>query len=310
MSLQTTGLGRDIVVVTGMSGAGKSVTLRTLEDLGYEAIDNIPLSLVGAIISEAPEGAEDYLPARRPLAIGLDIRTRDFEADAIRKLLAHIEQANGVHSRILFLDCDDVALQRRYTETRRRHPLAMDRPLVDGIMLEREILAPLRSHASDLIDTTELPSNTLRNMLAAKYGDTGIDLHVFVVSFSFRRGIPREADLVFDVRFLRNPYYDEALRDCTGREHDVQNYIAEDPDFASFIANLETLLRPLLPRYRAEGKSYLTLAVGCTGGRHRSVFVAERLGLWLREQNHEVSVRHRELQIDDGHKAEQQQADK
>ncbi|MBN2752554.1 MAG: RNase adapter RapZ [Rhodospirillaceae bacterium] len=285
------------VVVTGLSGAGKSTTLKTFEDLGYEAVDNVPLFLLRHMIREDTPPRPDT--PRRPLAIGVDIRTRDFDVDAIRSLVRDMEKIGGSRPHIVFLDCDDIVLQRRYTETRRRHPLAADRPLTDGIALERQILAPLRDCANDIIDTSDLPPGTLKTMLFSRYGLVSAGLHVFVTSFSFRRGLPREADLVFDVRFLRNPHYDPQLRDLTGRDTAVQAYITADPDFPEFMTRLVALLDPLLPRYVTEGKSYLTLAVGCTGGRHRSVFVAERLGTWLMTAGYSTSVRHRELQPPD-----------
>jgi len=283
---------RELVIVTGLSGAGKSVTLKALEDLGFEAIDNVPLSILGQIMSVDTQC--DAHGKRRPLAIGIDIRTRDFDVATIQGLLQQVEN-DDVRVRILFLDCSDEALQRRYTETRRRHPLAMDRPLQDGINIERKLLEELRDNADDVIDTTDLSSTALKTMLISKYSQADIGLHVFVTSFSYRRGLPREADLVFDVRFLRNPHYDETLRESTGQEEAVQRYIAEDPDFADFVNRLESLLDPLLPRYVSEGKSYLTLAFGCTGGRHRSVFMAELMGQWIKAQGHGVSIRHREL---------------
>lgn len=286
---------RNVIIVTGLSGAGKSVTLKTLEDLGYEAIDNVPLSILWPMLSQDTQERLSEDTMKRPLAIGVDIRTRDFDVDGIQSVLQFMTQHEGLKFRMLFLDCDDEVLQRRYTETRRRHPLAVDRPLQDGIDLERLLLGPLRDHADDVIDTSNQPLTSLKTMLTSKYASVGTGLHVFVTSFSFRRGLPREADLVFDVRFLRNPHYDAALRDCTGRDPDVQDYIKEDEGFEDFMQRLIALLDPLLPRYETEGKSYLTLAVGCTGGRHRSVFVVEYLGKWLKAKGRSVSVRHREL---------------
>lgn len=287
---------RDVVVITGMSGAGKSTALKAFEDLGYEAVDNVPLFLLRHMVGEEATAWTEYQNARRPMAIGVDIRTRDFDVRGIRRLLRDVERISGIRPRILFLECDDEALQRRYTETRRRHPLAVDRPLLDGIALERQVLAPLKLSADDVIDTTDLPAGSLKTMLTSRYAQARAGLHVFVTSFSFRHGLPREADLVFDVRFLRNPHYVPALKDLTGQDAAVQAYIAEDPDFAAFEAHLKALVAPLLPRYVTEGKSYLTIAVGCTGGRHRSVYLAERLADWLGRAGYGISLRHRELQ--------------
>lgn len=289
---------RRIVLVTGLSGAGRSTSLKALEDLGYEAVDNLPLSLVGALVEPlvAPDHVGRSVDPDRPLAVGLDARTRDFDTASLAALVGRLGQRADVDVRLVFLDCADEVLQRRFTETRRRHPLAIDRPVADGIARERALLARLRDVAGLTIDTTELSIHDLRRLLAAHFGlGDASGLFVFVTSFSFRRGVPRDADLVFDVRFLDNPHYVEALRPLTGRDPAVAAHVAGDPDFPEFYRRLTDLLQPLLPRYNREGKSYLTIAIGCTGGRHRSVFVAEKLGLWLKEQGLKVALSHREL---------------
>jgi RNase adapter protein RapZ len=279
-----------VVVITGLSGAGLSVALKALEDLGYEAVDNLRLSLVPALLEQAD-------PRRRPLALVIDSRTRDFSAQAFLDQLDGLRRHLELDVRLVFLDCGDEALQRRFTETRRRHPLADDRPVFDGILRERELLRPLGEAADLVVDTTQLSIHDLKRLLAAAFqlGDQAA-LQVFVTSFSFRSGLPREADLVFDVRFLTNPHWVPELRPLTGLDAGVAACVEGDPDYAAFFAHLTDLLRPLLPRYNHEGKSYLTIAVGCTGGRHRSVFVAERLTAWLSEQGVKVSVTHRELE--------------
>lgn len=280
---------RRLVLVTGMSGAGHSTALKALEDLGYEAVDNLPLSLVGVLTQ--PQDGEP-----RPLALGIDSRTRDFSAEAFIASLEELRRRPDLHVELLFMECSDEVLQRRFTETRRRHPLAIDRPVPDGIQRERVLLAPLKAHADLIVDSTELSINDARRMLASHFklgSEPG--LFVFVVSFAFRNGVPREADLVFDVRFLRNPHYDPALRPLTGQDPAVADHVAADPDFPGFMERLGELLRPLLPRYNQEGKSYLTIAVGCTGGKHRSVFVAERLAAWLRAQGYRVGLTHRDM---------------
>ena len=277
----------DVVVVTGMSGAGKSMTLKWLEDLGYEAVDNLPLSLLGALL----RGGEPD----RPLAIGIDIRTRDFGAQSMLAELDRLRQEAPV--KLLFVESDDDVLSRRFTETRRRHPLAVDRPLLDGIAHERKLVAPLKARADLVIDTSSLPPAELRRVLAGYFRrDERAPLLLFVTSFSYRKGLPREADLVFDVRFLDNPHYAPDLRPHTGQDADVAAFIAADPGFAPFFGGLTSLICPLLPRFAAEGKSYLTIAIGCTGGRHRSVYVAEKLAAWLREQGQRVDLRHRDLE--------------
>ena len=298
-----------VVLVTGMSGAGRSLALKTLEDIGYEAVDNLPISLLSRIVRPpaAPKtGTRRGASARasgsgaggrqRALAIGVDIRTRDFGIEPflaeLDQLIAHREL--DVH--LLFLESSVDALLRRYTETRRRHPLAVDRPVRDGIIHERRLLSRLRARADRVIDTSDFSASDLRRLLEGAYRlDRKGRLAVCVSSFSYRQGVPREADLVFDVRFLRNPHYVPQLRPHTGLDEDVGNYILSDLGFNEFYTALTGLLNILLPRYEQEGKSYLTIAVGCTGGRHRSVFVAERLARWLRENGSEVGVVHRDI---------------
>jgi RNase adapter protein RapZ len=276
-----------LLVVTGMSGAGRSTALKVLEDLGYEAVDNLPLSLLPNLLAA---------PAPAPLAIGVDVRTRDFGVSALLAALDRLIADHTLALRIVFLDCEDDRLVRRYTETRRRHPLAGDRPVTDGIALERQRVSPLRDRADLVIDTTALSPGDLKRLL---YGHFALNaqsrITIFVTSFSYRHGLPRDADLVVDVRFLRNPHYVAALRPLTGHDGEVGRFIEADPDFAPFFGRLCQWLAPLLPRYEREGKSYLTIAFGCTGGRHRSVYLAEHLSAWLREQGRTVAVGHRDL---------------
>lgn len=278
-----------VVVVTGLSGAGKTVALKALEDMGYETVDNLPLSLLGSLVRPGE--------VTRPLAIGIDIRTRDFGASSMLAEMDRLMHERQLELRLLFVDCDDEVLCRRYTETRHRHPLAADRPLLDGIAHERRLVSPLKERAWVVIDTSSLPPGQLKHLLTVHFAcGTNKALVVFVTSFSYRRGLPREADLVFDARFLDNPFYKPALRGLTGRDSRVVDYVKSDPGYAQFFAALQALLEPLLPRFAAEGKSYLTLAIGCTGGRHRSVVIAEQLTDWLRLAGQTVDVRHRELE--------------
>jgi RNase adaptor protein for sRNA GlmZ degradation len=282
---------RRVVLVTGLSGAGRSVALATLEDLGYEAIDNLPLDLVTASLST--------LSQRRPLAIGIDTRTRDFAAGRLLRLAEELRALPDIAATLVFIDCDDEALVRRFTETRRRHPLAQDRPVQDGIQAERQLMAEVRLKADLRFDTSLLTPAEFRRLLAGHLslaGESGLGMMTFVTSFSYKLGLPREADLVFDVRFLRNPHYVAELKSETGRDAAVARYVEEDPDFRPFFAQMTALLRPLLPRYEAEGKSYLTIAIGCTGGRHRSVFIAERLAQWLMQEGRPVVIAHRDLE--------------
>lgn len=276
-----------VLLITGLSGAGHTTALKLLEDVGYEAVDNLPLSLLSGL---AGSGFE------RPIAIGVDCRTRGFSAAALADWLDRVGADPALQVRLIFLACSDEVLQRRFTETRRRHPLAVDRPVADGIRHERWLLAPLRDRADLVIDTSELAIGDLRRILHGHFAPRerpGVALAV--VSFAYRHGLPREADLVLDVRFLANPHYVDELRPLSGRDAAVARFLEAEPGYGPFFAALTALLETLLPRYEVEGKSYLTLAIGCTGGRHRSVYIAERLAAWLAERGRAVSVSHRDL---------------
>ncbi len=295
-----------ILLVTGMSGAGKSTALKTFEDMGWETVDNLPFSLLERLLdTRPPEGA----PAERPLAIGIDSRTRGFDAQA---LVSRIKTAStsagtpatgGESGKIgtLFLDCSGIELERRYSETRRRHPLAPDRPTADGIARERELVGPLRRWADHVIDTTASNANDLRLEIRQRFeiAQQG-EAVISVMSFGFARGLPRNADLVFDMRYLRNPHWVEDMRLQTGRDHDVQTYVAGDPAWAQSIAQIEALLLTLLPRYNADGKSYITIAFGCTGGRHRSVYSAEWMAQKLGDAGYAPAIVHRDLGFAEG----------
>jgi len=283
-----------LVLVTGMSGAGKSTVMKAFEDIGYEAVDNPPLPLLASLVGpDASRGAA--------LAVDIDVRTRDFSAAALRDAVAPIFARDDVDARLLFVDCEDEVLRRRFTETRRRHPLADDRPVIDGIRHERGLIEGLRAHADLTFDTTELGVAELRRLVAGHFAlDDRPTLTISVMSFSYAHGLPREADLVFDVRFLANPHYVDDLRPLTGRDAAVGAYIAQDPGYQPFFDSLAAMLVPLLPRFEGEGKSYLTIAVGCTGGRHRSVHVAERIAELLGAEGRKCHLRHRDLARDPG----------
>lgn len=285
---------KEILLVTGMSGAGKSTVLRTLEDLGWEVVDNLPLLLLDRLLGTAPPAGAER--SARPLALGIGTRTRDFDSDRIVERIKHLRQTYGHDIGTLFLDCAGGELERRYSETRRRHPLALDRPAVDGIARERELLAPLRQWANRLIDTTDLTGNQLAQQVRDTFARDHQDGPTLaVMSFGFARGVPRNADLIFDMRFLRNPHWVPELRPGTGLDADVAAYVADDPAYAEAVGRIEDLLLLLLPRYRAEGKSYLTVAFGCTGGRHRSVHVTARVAARLRDAGFSPTVAHRDL---------------
>lgn len=272
---------KSTVIVTGLSGAGMSSVLKTLEDMGYEVFDNFPLTLIGPLLADShPE---------HPVAIGIDSRTRGFDPAALQKIV------DGLRARLVFLVCDEAVLQKRFTETRRRHPVAKDRPVSAGIRSEQEWLHPLRASADLVIDTTDISVHDLRHMLEKQFPlARPARLTVTLMSFGFRFGVPRDADIVMDVRFLANPHWVRDLRPLTGLDSRVGEYVSGDPDFANFLARFKAMIEPLLPRYMHEGKSYLTIAIGCTGGQHRSVYFAEQLAVRFRE-GADVLVRHREL---------------
>lgn len=277
-----------ILLVTGMLGAGKSTALRELEDLGWEAIDNFPIRLFQRLV-----GTE---PAEQSLAIGFDCRTRGFVPETIIGWVKKLNERDGVDVTTVFLDCSGHELERRFNETRRRHALAHDLPVAMGIAAERELLAPLRRWADVLIDTTHFSSNDLQQRVRELFApDAPRDMTVTVSSFGFARGMPPVADLVFDVRFLDNPHWDPELREQTGLDSPVGEHISKDPAFESAFIRIRDLLLELLPRYAAQGKTYVNIAFGCTGGRHRSVFVAERIAEALRNGGFSPTVLHRNL---------------
>jgi RNase adapter protein RapZ len=275
---------RPLVFVTGLSGAGMSSVLKTLEDLDFEVFDNFPLSLVGPLLADpAP-------PGHTGIAVGLDTRTRGFCAERVRAA------QRAYKAQLVFIACDVGALHRRFSETRRRHPLARMAPVRVGIEAEAQALAPLRDVADLVIDTTELSVPDLRHILEGHFGQRGRDLlAVTLMSFGFRYGPPREADIVLDVRFLANPHWAAALRHKTGRDAEVAAHIEADPALGEFLSGVKSLLGPLLPRYAAAGKRYLTIAIGCTGGRHRSVYCVERLAPWLAGLAPHLDVEHRDI---------------
>lgn len=284
---------KPILIVTGLSGAGKSTSLRTLEDAGWETVDNLPLALLDRLLAApAPAGHDE---SERPLAIGIDARTRGFSADTVLASVAALRGRGNRPIEILFLDCSDAVLELRYDETRRRHPLALDRPAADGIARERELLEPLRRAADHLIDSSDLTSNGLQQAIRKRFAGS-FESTLTLLSFGFSRGVPRNADFVFDMRFLRNPYWDETLRPLTGLDEVVCTYVRADPLFETAVTQIETLLAALLPRYGEDGKAYVTIAFGCTGGRHRSVCVAEEIARRLHTAGFSPTVAHRNLE--------------
>ncbi len=286
-----------VVLVSGLSGAGKASTLHALEDIGFEAIDNPPLAFVEELV--ARPGLSDEI---RQIAVGIDARSRGFKPEEVLAALRRLQQNPALHAELLFVWADEGTLQRRYTETRRRHPLSPSGSVQDGIASEQRLTAPLREAADLVIDTSELALSGLRHLVEQRYGSAGDadrpaspGLSVALISFGYPSGLPREADVVMDARFLRNPHYDPVLRPRTGLDPVVVAYVEADPVFAEFYGRLADMLLLLLPRFRQEGKKYATIAIGCTGGRHRSVAIVEKLAATLSEAGWRVSITHREL---------------
>ncbi len=278
-----------VVIVTGASGAGRTTAINALEDVGFEAINNIPLTLLERVFETSAQ-----LP---PMAIGIDVRNRDFSVDTLLSALARIEDTAEVSAEMLFLDCRAEVLVRRYSETRRRHPLAPQEAPEAGIERELTLLAPLQSAADHLIDTSDMTPHDLRAEIGRRFGGAGFnELVVSVESFSYKRGLPRGVDMIFDVRFLKNPHWEKPLRTLDGRHADVANYVAGDDAFAPFFDRVLELVAFLLPAFKAEGKTHFSVGIGCTGGQHRSVTVAEKLSKALAETGWRVSTRHRELE--------------
>ncbi len=277
-----------LLLVTGMSGAGKSSVLDALEDMGWDCVDNLPVPLLNSFV----HGSDDEECRLVPAAVGMDVRSRGFDAAALPQLIRSVQ---GVRGEILYLDCAGTELMRRYNETRRRHPLALERPAEDGIAREREITAPLRQAADNIIDTTDLTPTELRDELRRRYPTDSDQPVLTIVSFGYARGVSRTADLMFDMRFLDNPHWVQDLRPLTGMDQGIRDYLGKDPAWASSLDSVEALLTDLIPRYWAAGKSYVTVAFGCTGGRHRSVCAAEEMAVRLRSAGFSPNVRHRDL---------------
>ena len=275
-----------VLLVTGMSGAGKSSVLDALEDMGWDVVDNLPVDLLPGFVTAGKECR--VVPA----AVGMDVRSRGFDPHALPAVMRAME---GVQPEILYLDCAGRELMRRYDETRRLHPLALDRPPEDGIARERQLTQPLLNAADSVIDTTDLSPTELRDELRRRYGDDSDQPVLTVVSFAFSRGISRTADLVFDLRFLPNPHWEDDLRPLTGEDEPVRAYLRGDPSWSETMDRIEALLIDWIPRYWAAGKSYVTVAFGCTGGRHRSVAGAVEMAERLRGAGFSPNVRHRDL---------------
>lgn len=290
MSDRTLPVGHNsIVIVTGPAGAGRTTAIHALEDLGYEAIDNLPMALLDRLM--------DGAPLERPLAVGIDPRTRGFSALALVDMLERAKNWNRDQAQLLYVDCSADVLLRRFSETRRRHPSARDETPRIGVERELRQLSDLRDHADILIDTSDLSPHDLRARISEWFSADGQSaLAVLVQSFAFKRETPRGLEMMMDLRFLRNPHWEPDLRPLNGKDEAVGEYVKQDPLYQPFLSQLVEITSLLLPAYKAEGKSYFSIGLGCTGGQHRSVFVAQVLANALAEKGWQVSIRHRELE--------------
>ncbi|MCK0096871.1 RNase adapter RapZ [Yoonia sp. F2084L] len=278
-----------VVLVTGPSGAGRTTAINALEDLGYEVIDNLPLSLLPRLL--------DGPPPARPLALGVDVRNRDFGTNALIETIDRLTGQGDLMAQVLYMDAAEEDLVRRYSETRRRHPLAPAGPPLAGISAERELLIPIRARADVLIDTTGMSPHDAKAEVERWFGaGDGHRLSVTLHSFSYKRGLPRGMDIVMDCRFLRNPHWEEDLRKLDGRDPAVAAYVAADARFPAFFERVKALVDLLLPAHRDEGKAHLSIGFGCTGGQHRSVALTEHMAETLAQDGWHVSKRHRELE--------------
>ncbi len=282
--------GKQIVLVTGPSGAGRTTAIHALEDSGFEVIDNLPLSLIPAVIDAPSDG--------RPLALGTDIRNRDFSVAQLIEVIDRLTGDPAVHSQLLYLDCAATDLVRRFSETRRKHPVRPDESPLSGIEHELQILQPIKARADVLIDTSKLSPHDLKSEVRQWFAkDTEKLMTVSVQSFSYKRGLPRSVDMMFDCRFLQNPHWQPDLRPLFGTDAPVQDFVASDPNYGAFLDRVFDLVTLVLPQHMAEGRSHVSIAFGCTGGRHRSVALAEALFQKLSSVGDwHLSVRHRELE--------------
>jgi len=283
-----------VLLVTGLSGAGKTTALKTLEDIGWETIDNFPIRLVEGLLKTPHSSSREGIDP--PLALGFDSRTRGFDSDTVIQRVKKLQENESFLISTLYLDCAGGELERRYGETRRRHPLALDRPAKEGIALERTQLEPFRRWADHVVDTSDLSANDLQREIREQFElqDTDITT-VTITSFGFSRGLPNNIDLLFDVRFLANPFWESELKLMTGLDEAVADYISADPAYPEAMAKMEDMLKFLLPKYQGAGKAYVNIGIGCTGGRHRSVHVAEALCKNLHEAGFSPTVSHRNL---------------
>lgn len=281
------------IILTGLSGAGKSQAIRALEDLGYFCVDNLPVSLLQAFA----DGVESGGGATQPSAVVADVRDPRFLRE-FPTILSELKTRTGLGARVIFLEATDEALVRRFSETRRPHPLAPDRSVTEGIIEERKRLSGIRGTADYVFDTSKLTVHELRKtFMGLSVEESSSDLVVTVLSFGYKYGVPLESDVMFDLRFLRNPHFEPSLRELTGQNSEVQKYLESLEPTRTFLTKTTDLLNFLVPQYKAEGKKYLTIGIGCTGGRHRSVYIAEQLAARIGlGDGASLRVHHRDLE--------------
>jgi UPF0042 nucleotide-binding protein len=280
-----------LVVVSGLSGSGKTVALRTLEDLDYYCVDNLPVELMPAFVDSVTAGG--HYPR---LAVGVDVRNRPEDLSRLPEILSHLAH-QGIAYELVFLDTRDDVLFKRFSDTRRRHPLTGDElSLADAIALERRLLRPLVAIADRVIDSSDLNIHQLRRLIITEFGTTAAELSLLFESFAYKRGVPPDADFVFDARCLPNPHWVPELRPLSGRDPAIREYFARHPEVESYFRDVQGLLANWIPRFEAEQRNYVTIGIGCTGGRHRSVYLAERLAEAFRGSREQVLTFHRELE--------------
>lgn len=277
-----------VVLITGMSGAGKSVAMQALEDANFYCVDNLPPQLIGNFLS-IMQGTERPVPN---IALSVDLRTFDF-LEAFPKALKELDKNEQIDYQLVFLDANDAVLVQRYKQSRRRHPMMEDSP-IEGIQRERTVLQFFKQQADTYIDTSVIKPKQLQEKMVSFFAKKEPELLVNIMSFGFKYGVPLDADLVFDVRFLPNPYYDETLRPKTGKEADVAAYVFQSATSQDYVQKLEDFIAFSLPQYKAEGKQQLVIAIGCTGGKHRSVAITERLGHHI-GSTFDVYTNHRDI---------------
>lgn len=282
----------ELVIITGMSGAGKTVAMQSFEDMGYYCIDNMPPNLIPTFL-KLIQSVHKF----DKLALVMDLRSQLFFQE-IYDAIEYVEDKTAIESRILFLDATDEELVSRYKETRRSHPLAKQGRTIDGILEERNFLDEIRLRAGECIDTTHTTPRELRQQLMDKFGAKEAEpFHVELISFGFKNGLPIDADIVMDVRFLPNPYYDEELRPLRGTDEEVYDFVMRQPETEDFYNLFMDLINYTLPGYRREGKSSLTIAIGCTGGHHRSVALIERMAKQIEAAGYPVNITHRDFNV-------------